>query len=36
MFNITNHQGMQIKPMMKYYLTHISMAITNKLRNNCW
>ena len=35
--NIINHQKIQIKNRMKYYLTLVKMAIIKKsTKNNCW
>ena len=34
--NITNHDKMKIKTIMRYHLTPVRMAIINKSTNKCW
>ena len=35
-FNITNHQGNEIKTTMRYHLTPVGMAIIKKKKVKCW
>ena len=36
MLNVTNHQRMQTKPIMRHYLTLVGMATIKTSTNKCW
>lgn len=36
MLTVTNHQKLQIKTTMRCQLTPLRMAITRKIKDNCW